>query len=935
MDSHGNEPLNYEKIARAKQIAEQAIRARKVYRLDGGHRYLRQALKKRGWVEKFTNRTKRFQTGDDGNEPMDRTDDPNDPNNDEADAIDPNEIRGTVPEIDETDHLVSRALRDHEPNLMWMPTHRIDFKSTRPDTILNHYHKADFVTKTGLTERLESTRWYSDRSPDEFFPKCYILGNKEGYDLFLEDFRRCAATSFLKHANDQLISNVSESANKKNFNWVSSEHLDFAIETTKENYKTNVSTTASTIYRNTSASNEAEALKEKWDKFLEVFYLVAHQGHMISGVIDRAIKIGEAISLYQANHGQHHIEGQKNLWILKPGAMSRGRGISVYANLNLIKQAVGAELTTISSSRWVAQKYIERPLLIHGVKFDIRQWFVVTDWEQLTIWMYRRSYARFSTVPFTLEDLDGQIHLTNNAIQRKFSLSEDCHEDLPYEKMWFCEELDEYLASIGHVNSFRQKIYPAMKNILTQTCLAAQENAEPRRRSFELYGADFMLDEKLNPWLIEINQGPTLSIATTVTKELVESMLEDLCKVAIDRCREGETGDFERIFRQPTVEVPRYVGNKLTVEGKGYKKPKPPPKQYVREIKVPKKKLLEEGDAECNGKDGVSPSGSEEIIYKLYNWDVDRINRLAQPRIRNRESADQLVNPPNRDSSETTIKSNPKHLREISPRKKTSHSNMKSRSPTKQANRVSLSGDEYYLTQKQTKKTFEAKLAESADFGRGQIYPKSREYKHKGLEQLVYSSTTIEQPHVILDKPLKMRSEKTMRLTSDISMTLANVDVVQKRNDAAVYRWENLVPNSPKPIIPPKSTAKVNENNIAKWDVLLRNEAREKSLEMRPNYITGLPPARLRLQRERTAQSPAKQKKIPLTPSIYRVNGEHFRNRSLSTLHHDPYHSFVMPPGAILSGKVLQKQTRVGIPSSTMSSAARFNKEPKKMQIPL
>ena len=53
-----------------------------------------------------------------------------------------------------------------------------------------------------------------------------------------------------------------------------------------------------------------------------------------------------------------------------------------------------------------------------------------------------------------------------------------------------------------------------------------------------------------------------------------------------------------------------------------------------------------------------------------------------------------------------------------------------------------------------------------------------------------------------------------MRLTSDISMTLANVDVVQKRNDAAVYRWENLVPNSPKPIIPPKSTAKV-EYSIA------------------------------------------------------------------------------------------------------------------------
>jgi len=484
MDSHGNEPLNYEKIVRAKQIAEQAIRARKVYRLDGGHRYLRKALKKRGWVEKFTNRTKRFQTGDDGDEPMDKTDhDPVDPTDDPTDdAMDPNEMKGSVPEIPEQEHLVSRALRDHEPNLMWMPTHRIDFKSTRPDTVLNHYHRADFVTKTGLTERLESTRWYSDRSPDEFFPKCYILGNKDGYDLFLEDFRRCAATSFLKHANDQLISNVSETGNKKNYSWVSSEHLDFAIEVTKDNYTTNASTTASTIYRNTSASNEMEALTTKWSTFLEVFYQVAHHGHMISGVAERSARVTEALGLYQSTHGQQHIEGQKNLWILKPGAMSRGRGISVYANLNLIKQAVGADLTTISSSRWVAQKYIERPLLIHGVKFDIRQWFVITDWEQLTIWMYKRSYARFSTVPFTLDNLSGQIHLTNNAIQRKFSLSEDCHEDLPYEKMWYCEELEDYLASIGHKDAYQQKIYPAMRDILIQTCLAAQENAEPRRR---------------------------------------------------------------------------------------------------------------------------------------------------------------------------------------------------------------------------------------------------------------------------------------------------------------------------------------------------------------------------------------------------------------------------------------------------------------------
>ena len=97
---------------------------------------------------------------------------------------------------------------------------------------------------------------------------------------------------------------------------------------------------------------------------------------------------------YEENNPQSYIEGSQNLWIIKPGAMSRGRGIGLYNNLKQIIDLLGPDLSVIANNKWVAQKYIERPLLIHGVKFDIRQWFVVTDWGQLTIWNYKRSYIR-------------------------------------------------------------------------------------------------------------------------------------------------------------------------------------------------------------------------------------------------------------------------------------------------------------------------------------------------------------------------------------------------------------------------------------------------------------------------------------------------------------------------------------------------------------
>ena len=63
-----------------------------------------------------------------------------------------------------------------------------------------------------------------------------FLGKSEDYDNFQEDFRRCAATSFLKYAADLSTAGLSPPGEKKK-DFVDGKWLDFALEMTLEFYK--------------------------------------------------------------------------------------------------------------------------------------------------------------------------------------------------------------------------------------------------------------------------------------------------------------------------------------------------------------------------------------------------------------------------------------------------------------------------------------------------------------------------------------------------------------------------------------------------------------------------------------------------------------------------------------------------------------------------
>lgn len=84
---------------------------------------------------------------------------------------------------------------------------------------------------------------------------------------------------------------------------------------------------------------------------------------------------------------QIELDGRYNMWICKPGARSRGKGIVIMNTLEKIMDLMSQ--SNFRECNWVVQKYIEKPMLIYKTKFDIRQWFLITDWTPLTVWFYK------------------------------------------------------------------------------------------------------------------------------------------------------------------------------------------------------------------------------------------------------------------------------------------------------------------------------------------------------------------------------------------------------------------------------------------------------------------------------------------------------------------------------------------------------------------
>lgn len=250
--------------------------------------------------------------------------------------------------------------------------------------------------------------------------------------------------------------------------------------------------------------------------------------------------VDEARSLYKQytkviGQKQSQLNQGHNAWILKAGAKSRGRGIELFTNIVDLYSHIQKSYDSI----WVAQKYIEKPLIIIRKKFDIRVWILVTSVRPLTVWMFLTPYLRFTAEDYDPCQIENKfMHLTNASINKKAHIKRE-HEVGQYkisDNMWESADFDNYLAQEYSTvkNALSDEVIPQIKQGVIDSLLAAQEIMNHRTRSHELFGYDFMVDEDLNVWLIEVNSSPSMEYSTPITKKLVMAMMPQIVRILLD-----------------------------------------------------------------------------------------------------------------------------------------------------------------------------------------------------------------------------------------------------------------------------------------------------------------------------------------------------------------------------------------------------------------
>eukprot|EP00048_Salpingoeca_helianthica_P020741 m.8214 g.8214 ORF g.8214 m.8214 type:complete len:677 (-) comp5191_c0_seq1:23-2053(-) len=212
-------------------------------------------------------------------------------------------------------------------------------------------------------------------------------------------------------------------------------------------------------------------------------------------------------------------------WIVKPNAAARGIGIKVVRSWNEVpKQGV------------IVQRYLERPLLVNGSKFDMRVYVYVAGLDPLRIYLAPEGLARFATHKYSFKKntaADRFMHLTNYSVNKKNASFVAADEGESSGHKWTLTALFEHLRGQGidtariwdEITTAAIKTIVSVEDVLNS---GVKANVKTPYCCHELFGFDFLLDAALRVWVLEVNVSPSMHTSAPLDQLVKGALLRDV-----------------------------------------------------------------------------------------------------------------------------------------------------------------------------------------------------------------------------------------------------------------------------------------------------------------------------------------------------------------------------------------------------------------------
>ena len=177
---------------------------------------------------------------------------------------------------------------------------------------------------------------------------------------------------------------------------------------------------------------------------------------------------------------------------------------------------------------YVVQRYLPKPLLLNGLKFDLRLYVLLLGTEGFPAFLSKEGLARFCTERYQAPDDSTRnktkSFLTNYTLNKKsegFVRSDEHDGGADGSKRSLASVMQELAVDNG---ADVDALWSRIERMVEGTCGAMRHALEDSAESvgvspetcFQVLGFDVILDENLDPHLLEVNAGPSFAIDNVV-----------------------------------------------------------------------------------------------------------------------------------------------------------------------------------------------------------------------------------------------------------------------------------------------------------------------------------------------------------------------------------------------------------------------------------